>query len=51
MMIISVQDFNFTGTHILSCGMDHALKVWDMDLQVLRQSIQDSYKYQRGSKR
>jgi polycomb protein EED len=43
-------DFNFTGTKILSCGMDHSLKVWDMDVPAVRHVIQESFKYQRGTK-
>ena len=44
-------DFHITGTKILSCGMDHSLKVWDMDVPEIRQVIQHSYKYQRGVKK
>lgn len=50
-IFLFIQDFNFTGTQILSCGMDHSLKVWDMEVPVLCQAIHDSNKYQRGSKR
>lgn len=51
MIFLFIQDFNFTGTQILSCGMDHSLKVWDVEVPVLHQAILDSYKYQRGSKK
>ena len=39
-------DFNFTGTTILSCGMDHSLKVWDMDVPAIRHVVQELFKYQ-----
>lgn len=44
-------DFNMIGSLILSCGMDHSLKVWDMNVPELRNGIQESYKYQRGIKK
>ena len=44
-------DFNPSGTLILSCGMDHSLKVWDMEIPELRNVVQESYKYQRGIKK
>jgi len=44
-------DFNFSGTRILSCGMDHALKLWEADTPKLQQAIRDSSEYQRSSKR
>ena len=47
----SLQDFNFSGTRILSCGMDHALKIWELDSDGLQQSIKESFDYQRNSKR
>lgn len=49
-VVVLPQDFNFLGTQILSCGMDHSLKVWDVDVPVLHQVIRDSHKYQRSSK-
>ena len=44
-------DFNPLGTQILSCGMDHSLKVWGMESSELKNMVQESYKYQRGVKR
>ena len=44
-------DFDFTGSRILSCGMDHALKLWEMDAPKLKQAIADSFAYQRSSKK
>ena len=48
---LPLQDFNFTGTRILSCGMDHALKLWEVDTPPIQKAIQESYEYQRGSKK
>lgn len=44
-------DFSFHGNRILSCGMDHALKVWEMDDEQLNKAVKDSFEYQRSSKR
>ncbi len=44
-------DFSFHGDRILSCGMDHALKVWEMEDDKLSKVIKDSFEYQRSSKR
>ena len=44
-------DFNPLGTLVLSCGMDHSLKVWDMETPELKNAVQESYKHQRGIKR
>ena len=44
-------DINPSGTLILSCGMDHSLKVWDMESLELKNVVQESYKYQRGIKK
>ena len=44
-------DINPFGTLILSCGMDHSLKVWDMESSELKNVVQESYKYQRGIKK
>ena len=29
-------DFNLDGTRIISCGMDHSLKMWRMDTENIR---------------
>jgi len=36
-------DFNMTGTKIISCGMDHSLKVWRFDTPSVREAIELSY--------
>jgi WD40 repeat protein len=28
--IVSLQDFNSDGSRIVSCGMDHSLKIWSL---------------------
>ena len=36
-------DFNMTGTKIISCGMDHSLKVWRFDTDSIKEAIELSY--------
>lgn len=38
-------DFHLNLKYIVSCGMDHALKIWRLDTDKMRQAILDSYKY------
>ena len=38
-------DFHASGTRIVSCGMDHSLKIWATDIQEIDEAIQDSYTY------
>jgi hypothetical protein len=40
-------DFSFDGNRIVSCGMDHTVKIWAMD-DSLQEAIQDSYKVRVG---
>ena len=44
-----VQDFDQSGHLIISSGMDHALKVWDIGAADTQQSIEQSYQHKRGS--
>ncbi|XP_003746653.1 polycomb protein eed [Galendromus occidentalis] len=39
-------DFDLTGERIVSCGMDHSLKIWRLDHSVIQKGIHDSYLYQ-----
>jgi len=36
-------DFNIAGTKIISCGMDHSLKVWRFDTDNIKEAIELSY--------
>ena len=45
------QDFNFDGTKVLSCGMDHALKIWELDIPRIQKAIKDSHDFQRTAKK
>ena len=36
-------DFDRTGDRIISCGMDHSLKIWNFKAEVLRKAIALSY--------
>lgn len=38
-------DFHASGTRIVSCGMDHSLKIWSLDVPDVQQAIKDSYTY------
>ncbi|XP_064489411.1 polycomb protein eed-like isoform X1 [Ornithodoros turicata] len=38
-------DFDLLGQKIMSCGMDHSLKLWKLDNATFRQAIKDSYHY------
>ncbi|XP_071453371.1 polycomb protein eed-like isoform X1 [Hetaerina americana] len=36
-------DFDLKGERIMSCGMDHSLKLWRLDKDKIREAIRDSY--------
>ncbi|KAF4523000.1 hypothetical protein B566_EDAN007430 [Ephemera danica] len=38
-------DFDLLGKRIMSCGMDHSLKLWSLDKDHIREAIVDSYKF------
>ncbi|XP_052241311.1 polycomb protein EED-like [Dreissena polymorpha] len=38
-------DFNIDGRKLISCGMDHSLRMWRVDTDVIQQAIRDSYTY------
>merc|ERR1712227_605983 len=38
-------DFNMDGTKIISCGMDHSLKMWRMDTDNIKEAIKLSYSH------
>ena len=38
------------GKYILSAGMDHALKLWDLECDELKATIAKSYKHTKGSR-
>ena len=42
-------DFSLSGDKILSCGMDHALKLWEVNTPKLQKAIKESFEYQRSS--
>ena len=43
-----IQDFNIQGTQLISCGMDHSLKMWRTDTEKINDAIKDSYIYNRS---
>lgn len=40
-----LQDFDLLGQKIVSCGMDHSLKIWEINEEKVRKAIQESYTY------
>ncbi|XP_076445382.1 polycomb protein EED-like [Babylonia areolata] len=38
-------DFNLTGSRIVSCGMDHSLKMWKLDTSAIEDVIAESNKF------
>jgi len=36
-------DFNLTGTKIVSCGMDHSLKIWNLEKEEIKRALKDSH--------
>lgn len=39
------QDFNLSGSRIVSCGMDHSLKMWNLDTSEIEDVIAESKKF------
>lgn len=39
------QDFDLLGEKIMSCGMDHSLKLWRIDSDRMLKAIRGSYQY------
>ncbi|KAG1939304.1 polycomb protein eed [Pimephales promelas] len=40
-----LQDFDLLGEKIMSCGMDHSLKLWRIDSERMLKAIRGSYEY------
>ena len=38
-------DFHKQGNRIISCGMDHALKIWSLDSKIVADAIENSHTY------
>ncbi|KAG1667113.1 Polycomb protein EED [Nymphon striatum] len=38
-------DFDVMGNRVMSCGMDHSLKMWHLDTEEIKNAIQESYCY------
>lgn len=43
-------DIDIEGKFIISCGMDHSVKIWRLDKPLIRDAIQTSYKHCSTSK-
>ncbi|KAJ8894685.1 hypothetical protein PR048_007350 [Dryococelus australis] len=39
------QDFDLLGERIMSCGMDHSLKLWRLNTDVMKDAIRGSYQF------
>ena len=44
--LLSSADFDMLGDKIISCGMDHSLKIWNFGDQKIQDAVQLSYKVQ-----
>ena len=42
MKFICLKDFNITGSLLISCGIDHSLKIWDLQSQKIQDAIKES---------
>lgn len=40
-----LQDFDLLGEKIMSCGMDHSLKLWRINSERMQKAIRGSYEY------
>ena len=47
--VLSSADFDMLGDKIISCGMDHSLKIWNFGDQKIQDAVQLSYKVQECS--
>lgn len=43
--IVPLQDFDLLGEKIMSCGMDHSLKLWRINSERMQKAIRGSYEY------
>lgn len=43
--IVLLQDFDLLGEKIMSCGMDHSLKLWRINSERMQKAIRGSYEY------
>lgn len=41
----SFQDFDLLGNRIMSCGMDHSLKLWCLNKESMNEAIKQSYQW------
>merc|ERR1712136_516547 len=41
-------DLGYTGEQLISCGMDHAIKIWKMTTDKIKNAIKLSYKFDSG---
>lgn len=39
------QDFDLSGNRIMSCGMDHSLKLWQLDTEDVQTAVKKSYEF------
>lgn len=42
---VCLQDFDLLGEKIMSCGMDHSLKLWRISSERMQKAIRGSYEY------
>lgn len=45
LFVVPLQDFDLLGEKIMSCGMDHSLKLWRINSERMQKAIRGSYEY------
>lgn len=45
LLLMFLQDFDLLGNRIMSCGMDHSLKLWKLDKESMKEAIKQSYQW------
>jgi polycomb protein EED len=45
-----LQDFDLKGHRIMSCGMDHSLKLWNLDKPHIHETVKESYSFKAGAR-
>lgn len=44
-ILLYTQDYDLLGEKIMSCGMDHSLKLWRINSKRMINAIKESYEY------
>jgi len=44
-MMVNCQDIDISGKYIVSCGMDHSVKIWCLQKPCITNAIEQSFHY------